>query len=62
MSIFPDKIKPITKDDFKRMYLKRTGKKEVDHNLASHSQYAGIMNISEKDYILTANGLEFKKI
>lgn len=61
MSIFPDKIKPITKDDFKRMYLKRTGKKEVDHNLASHSQYAGIMNISEKDYILTANGLEFKK-
>ena len=61
MSIFPDKIKPIMKDDFKRMYLKRTGKKEVDHNLASHSQYAGIMNISEKDYILTANGLEFKK-
>ena len=61
LSVFPDNTKPISKEEFKRIYLKKTGKKEVDHNLASHSKIAGIIDISKSDYALTSNGLNFKK-
>tara|TARA_A100001011_G_scaffold399461_1_gene508202 strand:- start:1399 stop:2526 length:1128 start_codon:yes stop_codon:yes gene_type:complete len=61
LSIFPDNTNPISKEKFKRIYLEKTGKKEVDHNLASHSKIAGIIDISKTNYALTSNGLNFKK-
>ena len=51
----------ILKEEFKRLYLKASGKKEVDHNLASHSKYAGIIDISKTNYTLTSNGQNFKE-
>ena len=51
----------ILKEEFKRLYLKASGKKEVDHNFASHSKYAGIIDISKTNYTLTSNGQNFKE-
>ena len=61
MNIFPNNKNPISKEEFKRMYLKKSGKKEVDHNLASHSKIAGIIDISKTNYALTNSGLKFKE-
>jgi len=61
MDIFQNNTNPILKEDFKRAYLKKKGKKEVDHNFASHSKIAGIIDITAANYSLTNNGLEFKR-
>ena len=61
LSIFNKDNNQISKEEFKRLYLKTSGKKEIDHNLASHSKYAGIIDITKKNYTLTKNGLNFKE-
>ena len=61
IDILKNNKNPIPKEEFKRMYINISGKKEVDHNWASHSKYAGIIDVSKTHYSLTDNGLEFKK-
>ena len=61
INIFPNNKNPISKEEFKIIYLRETGKTEVDHNLASHAKIAGIIDISKTNFALTNSGLEFKQ-
>ena len=69
LDIYPDNTSSILKKEFKKIYLekgygswsKSNEDYEVDHNLISHQEISGIINVTKEHLSLTNNGLEFKR-
>lgn len=69
LDIYPGNTNSILKKEFKKKYLekgygswsKSKEEYEVDHNLISHQEISGIINVTNTHLSLTNNGLEFKK-
>jgi len=69
LDIYPNNANQIVKKNFKKIYLEKgygvwskiKQEHEVDHNLISHQEISGIINVTKEHLSLTNNGLEFKR-